>query len=92
MLEASARLTAKGYTQEEGRDYDETHMPPMSISSFYMQEATSLHLKYLHMKGCISMKGFIDKIWDITGAYYTSKPSHVQYMDMPEGHSVEGMC
>ena len=36
-LEASARLTAKGYTQEGGRVYDETHMPTMSLSSLYMK-------------------------------------------------------
>ena len=45
------------------------------------------------MKGdSISMDRFIDEIWDITGAYYTSKPSHVQNMEMPEGHSQPGMC
>ena len=88
VLEASARLTAKGYTQTEGKDYDQTHMPTMGLSSFYMQEAISLNLSSLGKEG----KRFLDETWDITGAYYNSRPSHVQHMETPEGYGAEGTC
>ena len=73
-LEASARVAAGGYGQEQYVDYDETYAPTMSLTSYKILEAEAAN-----------DPDIIRECWDISGAYYRSIPKYNQYMKMPPG-------
>ena len=74
LKEASARVAAGGYGQEQYVDYNETYAPTMSMTAYKANEADAAN-----------DSSIIRECWDISGAYYRSIPKYRQYMKEPPG-------
>ena len=73
-----ARLIAKGYTQKEGIDYEETFLSVVMLKSIRILLSKSAHLDY--------------EIWqmDVKTAFLNGSLEETIYMQQPEGFIKEG--
>ena len=77
-MEKQRLLVAKGYTQKEGVDYEETFSPVAMLKSIRILLAIAAYFDY--------------EIWqmDVKTAFLNGYLDETIYMDQPEGYIVEG--
>ena len=74
-----ARVTARGFTQEYGIDYEDTSSPTVSLDTFRALEAWALKHQWP-----------IRAQFDVRSAYYHAIAKYTQYLEIPEGHVKPG--
>ena len=80
-MEASARVAAGGYGQEQYVDYNKTYAPTNSQTSYKANEADAA-----------VDPSILRECWDISGAYYQSDPKYDQFMKEPPGFETGPDC
>ena len=81
VLKLKARLTARGFTQREGRDFKATWAPTCRMRVFRMMMAEAS-----------SDPEVMTAQWDLSTAFLHAKIDHTVYMEqpeLPEGHSLD---